>query len=475
MDLDRVEINMEEIINELIKKYLPFDVAGDQYIILVAICSLLNKNEFQEITLSGAAGTGKTTILKIIYEYCKKCNIDVHLIAPTNKAAKVLECSINREKNSISAEACTIHSALGLSPELNILDLDFRNIEYKLTSWSAINKNDVLIIDECSMINDSLYELLIEKCKEKLCKILFCGDCAQLKPVNNKTISKVFNCENYFQLTEIYRQSKNNPIIKTINELRNKVKYDFQPITSDVGSIYCYNNWKKLINDTIPIFKKAIHDSNLFEVKLLAYTNKRVEAFNKVIREVLYGKDSQEYLIGDFIMMYDSLKNKNYKISNSEDFIILNSVYHENKNILGINVIGWGLVIYNGTKSNVIFVLSRYNSEKTFDLLAEKIEEIRLDAIKHNKSKNRNAYWKKYFNLIESFFTPINLIYHNRVVKRKSIDYGYAVSVHRSQGSSYNNVLIDMDNIFRCRDKEELRQLQYVALSRTRKDIYLLK
>lgn len=90
---------MEDLINELINKYLPFKISGDQYIILLAICSLLNDNGFQEITLSGAAGTGKTAILKIIYEYCKNYNIDVRLIAPTNKAAKVLEQSINTEKD----------------------------------------------------------------------------------------------------------------------------------------------------------------------------------------------------------------------------------------------------------------------------------------------------------------------------------------------------------------------------------------
>ena len=42
------------------------------------------------------------------------------------------------------------------------------------------------------------------------------------------------------------------------------------------------------------------------------------------------------------------------------------------------------------------------------------------------------------------------------------------------QGSSITNVYIDMKDIFRCKDEEELRQLQYVALSRTKNNIYLL-
>lgn len=364
---------------------------------------------------------------------------------------------------------------MGLSPELNILNLDFRKIEYKSEGYTSINKNEVLIVDECSMINDSLYELLIETCKKQSCKIIFCGDYAQLKPVNNTTISKVFNCENHFQLTEVYRQSKDNPIIKTINGLRDKVEYNFQPIISNNGSLYCYTNWKQLINNTTSLFKSAINNHNLSEVKLLAYTNKRVEAFNKVIREKLYGENPLEYVDGDFIMMYDSLKKSDTTISNSEDYIIKNRTYNPCKNIEGVKLMGWELSIYNKLGMSTIFVLSRNNPKEIFNLLAETIESTRLDAINHNKDKKkRSTYWKKYFKLVESFLTPIDLIYDDRVVKRKGIDYGYAISVHRSQGSSYNNVLIDMNNIFRCRDKEELRQLQYVALSRTRKDIHLL-
>ena len=43
------------------------------------------------------------------------------------------------------------------------------------------------------------------------------------------------------------------------------------------------------------------------------------------------------------------------------------------------------------------------------------------------------------------------------------------------QGSTFDKVFIDIDSFKRCRDLEEVRQLQYVGLSRTRSDIYLLK
>ena len=73
-----------------------------------------------------------------------------------------------------------------------------------------------------------------------------------------------------------------------------------------------------------------------------------------------------------------------------------------------------------------------------------------------------------------SFLTPYDLIYEGRTVRKKTLDYGYCITSHKSQGSSYDNVLIDMGNIFLCKNDMERRQLQYVAMSRTRKDIHML-
>ena len=59
-------------------------------------------------------------------------------------------------------------------------------------------------------------------------------------------------------------------------------------------------------------------------------------------------------------------------------------------------------------------------------------------------------------------------------IKKKTFDYGYASSTHKLQGSSINTIFIDMANINKCRNKDELRQLQYVALSRTKTDAHIL-
>lgn len=114
-------------------------------------------------------------------------------------------------------------------------------------------------------------------------------------------------------------------------------------------------------------------------------------------------------------------------------------------------------------------ILSRSNSSKDFERIATISESLRIKAL---RSKNKKD-WKKYYDFNDSFLTPIDLEYKGRIVRRKSLDYGYCISAHKSQSSTYQIVLIDMENIFRCTNAEELRQMQYVALSRTAGEIII--
>ena len=104
-------------------------------------------------------------------------------------------------------------------------------------------------------------------------------------------------------------------------------------------------------------------------------------------------------------------------------------------------------------------------------------ETTRLTALKVDKKVNSRLYgalWSKYYKLQQYFASPIDLYYDGRLIKSATLKPGYAISTHKSQGSSITNVYIDMKDILRCKDEEELRQLQYVALSRTKNNIYLL-
>jgi hypothetical protein len=162
-------------------------------------------------------------------------------------------------------------------------------------------------------------------------------------------------------------------------------------------------------------------------------------------------------------------------ITNSNDYQI-QSAYETHINVEGLILNGWLLRLYDfETESiNDVFVLSKNNDKDLLEKLAFLIEDIRTEAIRCKDIKAKRMLWKRYYKLIGSFITPFDLKYDDRVIKKKSIDYGYALSVHKSQGSTYDTVMVDMGNIMKCLNKIELRQLQYVAMSRTRKNILLL-
>ena len=72
----------------------------------------------------------------------------------------------------------TVHQLLALSPNIEIFELDYRELEFQIKQSGArmaIPYNGVVIIDEASMINDDLFDLLIQKCKKFKSKVVFIG------------------------------------------------------------------------------------------------------------------------------------------------------------------------------------------------------------------------------------------------------------------------------------------------------------
>ena len=159
----------------------------------------------QIFVLSGYAGTGKTFLIDYIVRECLhlEAGVEAAFVSPTGKAAA------NLVKKGTPAG--TIH---GLIYTRNEDDFDVNEdgevIQERLSfkKRSAINKTiRLIIVDEASMINEEIfYDLLSFNVK-----CLFCGDGAQLPPVNGAC--PLLNSPNYV-MKEIVRQAKDNPIIQ---------------------------------------------------------------------------------------------------------------------------------------------------------------------------------------------------------------------------------------------------------------------
>lgn len=449
-----------------------FNLGKEQQEALVLIKDFINSKK-HVFTLQGFAGTGKSTIIKEISQYLEGNIIPYVLCAPTHKAKLVLEKFAERE-------GMTLHKLLGLTPNMELLELDFKDLMFKINNDCLLFPNNgVVVCDEASMVNDDLFDLLLNKLIRFKCKIIFVGDKAQLRPVNAKNYSKVFEVEDTFTLKHIYRQEAESGLSAVLPILRDSIIPIFNSHIGTNGSVICFNNTLSFFREAIPYFRKAVKNSDILEVKMLAYTNNRVNALNHKVREVLFGNEN-EYNKFEFLTGFDNLEYGNFKFWNSMDYIIIDEPVKKNMQIpFFLNLPGYTLNLYDASSNSAseVFILSKEIEQDYLISLAYTIEQIRLEAIDLSNKKARSAAlkWKDYYKLMKSFATPFDLYLDERLIRKKSFDYGYGVTVHKSQGTSVNNVFIDMKDISICRDREELRQLQYVAVSRTRTNAFILQ
>lgn len=427
------------------------------------------KSENVAFYLTGSGGTGKSFLISTIITYLKENKIDYCLCAPTHKAKAVMEYYT---KNS----AITIHNLLSLSPKLDILDLDFRDLQFKnIKVCDSFPYKGVVICDEASMVNDYLYKSLIKLCKDFKSKIIFIGDKAQLSPVKENHDSLVTKLTNNYQLNKIYRQAENNAIMPILQTLRNEPITSFKSVEGIEGSLYCYSNFKEFFNKCVEGINKSIKEENIFEAKILAYTNVRVNKYNEYLTKFIFG-DCEKYHKFEILTGYENLTYNNYSFWNSMDYIIINEPIKIDLPIPYYKKLpAYKLELYDVGKNKKasINILDKNLDLEEFYNLAKIIEEYRLKAVQATRYKGK--LWEKYYDIYRSFTTPIDLIYDNRLIRKKSFDRGYATTIHKSQGSSYNNVYIDMNDVNRCKNLKTVRQLQYVSLSRTINNAYIFQ
>lgn len=445
-DLDKISLSL-----------FGFKLDDSQKDALETIIHFLSNKDKDDIirVVSGKAGTGKTAISAILINILKQNQINSYVVTPTNKSKNVLGHYLGDPK-----KVMTIHSFLNLRPDLNVLKFNAKDMQFRF-DFNIFQPLpfSVYIIDEGSMINNELYDQLILQARKFRSKIVIFCDIKQLAPVKQSDTSKILATK-CIELKSIHRQKDENTIHKVLDFLRERPIYKFKTIGDN---LIVYHNFKELLKEKASIFKLAadLRDSSI--IKVITYTNKRIEALNNYIRKIIYD-NNEEYHYGEILTGYDTCTCKGgCTIQNSSDYIVYGATPTKWRNFKA-----WNLELFNMETSQTknALILSKDNPEWLFDALAMEIEDLRLKAIKSKR-------WTNFYKLMDQFLTPIDLVFEDRIIKRKSLDYGYCISAHRSQGSNYSGVIVDIENMITCPDKETLRQLEYVALSRTRCDVYI--
>lgn len=468
---------------------LDFELNDQQKSSLKELEAFVNGDD-TSITLSGYAGTGKTTIMGIFNEYLKRrIQADIIFSAPTHRAN-----AVTRQKTP-NAKVITLQSLLGLRPDFDITEdvFDLHKLKFEQVADVKIEAASIVIVDEASMIQDSLYDFLLEQIAAKGAQIIFMGDKGQLRPVKANNISKVFRNDGaQLQLTKVERTG-DNPILKESTRVRNGEGFSYETDIAPNGQGVEYSSDKTRIREFVRTSLKEMKDSqDPLYFRVLAATNSSVEAYNSAIRQILYGRRPAQLYEGELVMgysnrEYDSLRKK-YKLMNSGDYVVqsvkpttiqIDLTYPDRKE--SISMEGYKVTLKDAidtsASSFTIDVVSNFETDENIIKVQEYIQTLwsmRKQLLAEGNPTAAKAVIEKINNIQNRIHTMRDVKDANgRLKLRKSFDYGYAHTIHKSQGGTYSKVLINDSSIntfgFNDKNGQEVRQeLKYVAVSRAK-------
>lgn len=370
------------------------------------MASLSDKSNPRHV-LKGYAGTGKTYLT----EYVAKNFGNVVVAAPTNKAAKVIQ-------DMTGFSASTLAKMLNLRLERGKL------IQMGTPSFEG---SDLIIIDECSMIGRRYFDL-IHKFVPSSTPILFVGDPAQLPPIGEKH-SKVFDLPNQSMLTDVVRQKGGNPIIGFSVQLRSRV-FNMTDIPFDNDHIRKMNG-----EQVIPLALKASKSNSV----VAAWTNRTCQYVNFGAHKLAFGNDSMDFVPGEEIVFQEPLID-------ADKAILLN-----NSDITTVRSCKEGYM----TDESLAFGKHRF---KTWEI------ETKEGYVFSSVQEGDRARFKM---LLEQYDTA-GLDDRRWMLKEREVDvrHTYAMTCHKLQGSTYDNVLVACRDIVANRNKKEMTQCMYVAITR---------
>ena len=372
-------------------------------------CAMSN----QVMVLTGGPGTGKTTTLNVIIELFEQQGKNVLLSAPTGRAAK-------RISELTGKEAKTIHRLL----EMDFSDsdrLEFVHNENKLLSC------DVIIVDEISMIDTLLFDALL-RAMPLHAKLILVGDCDQLPSVGAGNVLKdIIDSEQVpmIQLNEIFRQAMGSMIVTGAHDIIDGKMPNLERKDSDfffIGRGEKMSAQETLIDLCVHRLPKSYNFDPYSDIQVLCPSRKGelgVTELNKRLQQQINPPDKSKA----------ELKHKNYTFREGDKVMQTRNNY----NIAWIKNDDSGLGIFNGDIGII----------RDIDKMAG-IARIEFDG-------RMVSY--------ESFDMATDL------------ELAYAITVHKSQGSEFEAVIMPVLGGF---DSLCFRNLLYTAVTRAKKILVIV-
>ena len=372
-----------------------------------AIISALEENI---LIITGGPGTGKTTIIKEIVELYQQLNNLT--FEDANKEIALLAPTGRASKRLAGATnfpATTIHRFLKWNKENNTFAVNELDKDY----------SKLIIVDEVSMLDEQLLDSLFKGLTDNI-KVILVGDYNQLPSVSPGNVLKDLIESDVIKtiyLEELYRQSKNS----YINALASEIKYnDLSPDFLDTKDDYTFLECssisirKNLINLCKKLQEKN-YDYNKLQIMAPMYKGEHgIDILNNDLQNVFNPKDNtkNELKVGDVIFR--------------ENDKVLQLVNMPDENV------------FNGDVGIIRNIINSGNS----------------------KSGKNEIYVDYDSNLVK--YLPKDF---------KNITHGFIISIHKSQGSEFDTVVMPISKNYH---RMLYRKLIYTGVTRAKKKLILL-
>ena len=422
-----------------------------------------NKDQF--FMLKGRGGTGKSTIIQKALEDARQ----VGYYAPTHKAKTVLKVMTGKSVSTLAS---------GLGIKLDESTGEFKEDPYASKSMAY---DSVVIIDEASMISKDILKL-IKDTIDSSAKVIFMGDNVQLPPINEDKDSETFK-HTKFELTKRIRQADSSPILPVTDTLADNVE------SGDVARIAIKDRvtefdteantgviFTKSIKVVLDLWKKDFN-ANPENTKIVTYNNQNhqhqlsVGNLNKRVRDLIFPNAVEDIMEGEILTAYDQFTEEG-------DMVLENSLDYKAIKVEKVEGISKQVAAYSkfkGGRSYNFTGLSGYNvilqntltQEQTPKavFIPDKKSKLEINRVKRGMFRGGSGITRD-----AQMGVKIGQAFAN-------LEYGYVVSSHKSQGSTYRNVYVMEDNILGNtgpRSNKEANQSLYVATSRASDKLVML-
>jgi len=429
--------------------------------------------------LAGFAGTGKTHLSMRLLRRVEERGLCWTVVAPTHKAVDVLRRHLALAGLQATWYPSTLHRLLRLKLRR---EGDLERCEETRQTAAALEHLGLVLIDEASMVDSPLLEIVLRCAHPFRTRLVFVGDPAQLPPVGEPS-SPAFAMDRAERasLTHVVRHQ--GPVLRLAEGLREgtlpcRTPPVLPPLRTGQGTVALLDRAEWLTAAQEALRRSAERDDPDL-ARILCYTNRSLERLVPMARRALHGEtaDRQPVLPGEVLITHRAVMAPACRAGETQEEEP-NLVLGSNREVLVLEVASEPCPLAEfgvenspaGTAviDSLVATVETAGSRLTLRLLPplgsaprgeldEALRKLAEEARAAPKGAAR-PLWRRFFLVRDAF---------------ASLGPAAVLTVHRSQGSTFAEVFVERD-VFWPREEELRRQLAYVAVSRASQGVWMV-